>query len=142
VGTSTRTGGCNLCPVTIPVGIVDNYWVVGRGTREGVENYWFNGLVDEVRVSDIALQLSDFLQPPPPAPPIGDIAIQLVGTDSISLTWTTGADYSYMLMEKADLQDSTWSTNTAGIPSGINGNATVTVPATGDAGFFGVVLEQ
>ena len=59
IGSKTRAGGCNLCPPLIDPS--DNNWVVGRGLRQGVLNYFFDGKVDEVRISNIALHPSKFI---------------------------------------------------------------------------------
>ncbi len=74
------------------------------------------------------------------APPIGDIAMVPVA-GGFDLTWATGVDYNYMLMEKTSLTDPTWSTNQAGIPGGET-SVTVTVPADQSKAFYGVVSEE
>jgi len=140
VGTRKGPGvGCDLCPTLIDP--AENNWLIGRGLRQGVPNYSFRGQVDEVRVSDVALQVPDFIRASDPVPEIGDIAIELAGTD-VSLTWAAGLDYStYTLLEKASLQDTSWSTNTTDIPGG-GGSATVTVPADQAQAFFGVISDD
>ena len=58
------------------------------------------------------------------------------------ITWTSTNGYSYALLKKTNLVvDTTWSTNTTGIPGG-GGSATVTVPADQDKRFFGVISED
>jgi len=39
----------------------NNSWVVGRGLRQGVLNYYFRGDIDEIRISDRALAPSEFI---------------------------------------------------------------------------------
>ncbi|RKX41248.1 MAG: hypothetical protein DRP64_11560, partial [Verrucomicrobia bacterium] len=79
--------------------------------------------------------------PPGPLPPIGDIGLEYLGTNSLSLTWATGAGHNYTLLEKSDLQSTIWSTNRSGIPGG-ESSVTVTVPADPAAAFYKVISED
>ena len=101
----------------------------------------FFGQIDEVRISHGAMFPSEFIQKLDPMPPIGDIAIENLGTGNLALTWDTGLYHNYVLLEKTSLQNPTWSTNMAGIPGGET-NVTVTVPADEAATFFKVTSEE
>ena len=115
-------------------------WTIGRGMWDGNPVDFFHGLVDEVRVSDAPMRPEEFISEADSIPPIGDIAIEH-DAGSIDLTWTTGPDYNYVLLEKTSLQSPTWSTNMAGIPGGET-NVTVSVPADQAAAFYKVNSEQ
>ena len=117
-------------------------WTVGRGVWGGNPNFWFNGQVDEVRVSNGALLPSSFVQSLATIPPIGNIGVEDLGTGNLALTWNTGSFYDYMLLEKTNLQSPTWSTNRSGI-AGTETNVTVTVSTDPeDAAFYRVISED
>ena len=115
-------------------------WTIGRGMWDGGSADGFFGLVDEVRISDVAMRPEEFISKAAPIPPIGDIAIEQ-GASNIDLTWTTGSDYNYVLLEKTTLQSPSWSTNMASIP-GEEGSVTVSVPADQAAAFYKVTSED
>ena len=74
-------------------------------------------------------------------PPIGDISVGHLGASELALTWNTSAPYSYTLLKKTDLTNSTWSTNQSGIPSG-ESSVTVTTAVDAAQAFYKVVSEQ
>lgn len=76
----------------------------------------------------------------PPAPPIGDIAVEYLGASGLSLTWNTTNGYDYTLWEKSDLIAGSWSTNQSGIP-GEAGSTTVTTAVDAVQAFFKVTSE-
>ncbi|RKX41896.1 MAG: hypothetical protein DRP64_10670, partial [Verrucomicrobia bacterium] len=115
-------------------------WTIGRGMWGSAPVDFFHGLVDEVRVSDAPMRPEEFISGADPVPPIGDIAMVPVA-GGFELTWATGVNYDYMLMEKASLLDPTWSTNMSSIPGGET-NVTVSVPADQAAAFYKVNSEQ
>ena len=128
-------------PITFG-GLNTNTWTIGRGMWTGVPvDHWY-GQIDEIRITHGARLPSEFLQELGPVPPIGDIAIENLGTGNLALTWDTGLFHSYVLLEKTSLQDPTWSTNQAGIP-GTETNVTVNVStAAEDETFYAVSSEE
>ena len=114
-------------------------WTIGRGMWGSAPVDFFHGLIDEVRISDVPMRPEEFIGEADPIPPIGAIVMVPVA-GGFDLTWATGPDYNYMLMEKTSLLDPTWSTNQSGIPGGET-SVTVTVPADQAKAFFGVVAE-
>jgi len=119
----------------------NNSWVVGRGLRQGLVNYFFRGDIDEIRISDRALTPSEFIIKAGPVPEIGDVVIESAGAGSVALTWATGMEYSYVLLETPSLVFPNWTTNMSGIAGGYD-SVTVTVPATQAATFYSVTSED
>jgi len=119
----------------------NNSWVVGRGLRQGIVNYFFRGEVDEIRISDRALSPSEFIIQAGPVPDIGDVVIESAGAGNVALTWATGMEYSYVLLETPSLVFPNWTTNQTGISGGYD-SVTVTVPATQAATFYSVTSED
>jgi len=97
-------------------------WVMWNGDHN-VGNLMSPGHVDEVRISNIPLATSQFLGTLGiPAPPIGDIAMNVIsGGSDLELTWTTSDLYTYNLLKASALSNpTTWFTNqtvTGGVSS-------------------------
>ena len=73
-------------------------WCLGRGLYANNVGDAYHGLLDEVRVSDTALDPSVFLFAPPPPPPTAPTNLAAVGgANAIALTWnapTTAVTYN------------------------------------------------
>ena len=56
----------DYCPVAggTSFDLWEKPWMVGRGMYNNEAAAWFNGLIDEVRISNVALDPSEFLQAP------------------------------------------------------------------------------
>ncbi|MEN8254567.1 MAG: hypothetical protein ABFR33_03765 [Verrucomicrobiota bacterium] len=99
-------------------------WSVGRGAWASGATHFADGIIDEVRISSVLLDPSEFLgsSGPTTLPEIGDIAIELLpGGSELALTWITSDLYTYNLLEAAYLSNpTTWITNqtvTGGVSS-------------------------
>jgi len=121
---------------------IESNWFIARSSWWGGPVDSINGSIDEVRISNVAIDPSKFICIiGTPVPPIGDIAMELLsGSRELALTWTTSELYSYALLKKTNLTDPTWTTN-GGIAGGAT-SVTVTVPTTNSATAFYKVISE
>lgn len=123
-------------PAGVSFGMWNKPWTIGRGAWGGGANDFFSGIIDEVRISDVALAPGSFL---------GDLgAIGSIGTEvlpsGLALTWGTAAGSAYTLQSKLDLTAVSWTDDTTGIP-GTGGDVTVTTAVDQAKTFYRVISE-
>jgi len=129
-------------PAGVTLGRYDKKWAVGRIRWDGNPADYMYGVLDEVRISNIALNPNFFIAVnglPPPA--INILAEQLSGTNGLALTWDTASWIDYSLLSKSSLGETTWTTNQAGIPGGEAGSVTVTTGVDQAQSFYRVTGE-
>ncbi len=125
-------------PAGVTFGKWHKSWTIGRGAWNNGPADFFSGIIDEVRISDVALALGSFLGAPGDLSEIGSIMTELLPS-GLALTWNTGSGYDYTLQSKIDLSDG-WLDDTTGI-AGTGGDVTVTTAVDQAHSFYRVISE-
>ncbi|RKX35417.1 MAG: hypothetical protein DRP64_19345 [Verrucomicrobia bacterium] len=126
-------GVVNLGPFPTSFGTAGTRFVGLRNFVDAIAD----GTQVEMFTDDLQIEVHEVIPPPE----IGLIAIdQLSGTNALSLTWATGAGYSYTVESKPDLLLSGWTNDITGIV-GTGGDVTVTTAVDQAKSFYRVIGE-
>ncbi|RKX42145.1 MAG: hypothetical protein DRP64_10285, partial [Verrucomicrobia bacterium] len=131
----------DYCPVAggTSFDLWEKPWMVGRGMYNNGATDWFNGLIDEVRISNVALDPAKFLQAPgdfsePPAEPGPTCNL-----DGGQLSWNSTNDAFYAVEYSTNLISNDWRTVTNGIAATPDTNSVPLPPSDQDSEFYRVL---
>jgi hypothetical protein len=111
----------------------DNSWTVGRGQYNGTPADWFDGIIDEVRLSNTALSPSQFLFAPATSTLAGDYNNNGKVDAADYVLWRTGGPLANETVTPgmATPEDyAVWKSNFGNSAAGIGSSAAVPEPVT------------